>query len=276
MIVELNSIALNEIKKTSIKTTFEKIWEAAFCLTMFRKIDGFVGVTGEITNYYLNKTKDGLTPHITIENGIDVSEVKIRTPPVFSGESLEMIAVANISNWHAFERLFEGMVEYSGDTNILLHIVGDGALKNKLENIMRQMNLESKVIFHGFLAGVALDELFNRCHVAVGSLGLHRVGLSEATPLKSREYCARGIPFIIGYTDPDFPPSFPYVSVFSSDDTFIDMNEIINFTKSVYIDMSHHMSMREYAEMHLDWNIKMTRLKSFIESNYAKYDLYIE
>ena len=39
--------------------------------------------------------------------------------------------------------------------------------------------------------------------VALGTLALHRKGMSEAAPLKVREYLLRGIPVVIGYDDPD-------------------------------------------------------------------------
>ena len=46
-----------------------------------------------------------------------------------------------------------------------------------------------------------------RCMIAVilqvGSLGLHRIGLTEASTLKVREYWARGIPFLLSYEDTD-------------------------------------------------------------------------
>ncbi len=120
------------------------------------------------------------------------------------------------------------------------------------------------MVFHGFTTGNALDALFDQCHVAVGSLGIHRKGLTQTSELKAREYCARGIPYIIACADPDFPAGFPYILRLPADESPIDIEQVLAFAREVCADPDHPQKMRSYAEEHLDWSVK--KLKGFLEA----------
>jgi hypothetical protein len=61
------------------------------------------------------------------------------------------------------------------------------------------------MVFHGYLEGNDLVRVLARADVAIGTLGLHRIGLEQMAPLKLREYLAYGLPAIIAYQDTDFP-----------------------------------------------------------------------
>jgi hypothetical protein len=90
--------------------------------------------------------------------------------------------------------------------------------------------------------------------------------LKEASILKAREYCARGTPFIYGIADPDFPPDFPYILHVPADESPIDIEQVLAFAKEVCADPDHPQKMRRYAEEHLDWSVKMKKLKDFLEA----------
>jgi hypothetical protein len=51
-----------------------------------------------------------------------------------------------------------------------------------------------------------VDHTLRGCTLGVGSLALHRAGLREASPLKSRNYLALGLPVIQAYEDTDLGP----------------------------------------------------------------------
>lgn len=230
-----------------------------------RRADGIVGVTDEITSYELFRSGDFDKPHITIGNGIDVSKIRIRKPPDFTGEELCLLCVASVSRWHGLDRLLKGLALYRGKTRVHLCIAGNGKEILNLKALVRNLNLQPNVIFTGFMSGKALDDLFDKSHLAVGSLGLHRMDMKEGSILKAREYCARGIPFLNGCSDPDFSDDFTYLKKVPGDESPIDIDEIILFVEKVYSDPEHHLKMRAYAEKNLDWSIKMKRLKEFCE-----------
>ena len=227
--------------------------------------DAIVGVTDEITQYQLKRCHNPDKPHITIGNGIDVASVPLRHHPPLITTELHLLFVANVSRWHGIDRLIRGLASYDGKTGIILHVAGEGAELPNLKKLVKDYGLTENVIFHGFMTGQPLDELFNTCHIAVGSLGIHRKGLSQTSELKVREYCARGIPWIIACRDPDFPDDFPYVHRIPADESPVNCEEVLEFAKRVCKDPEHPQKMRDYTMDHLDWSIKMKKLKEFLE-----------
>ena len=228
--------------------------------------DAGIGVTHEITDYERTKTGNRNKPFITIANGIEVNAIQLRLPPSsVDKNTVTMICVANVSPWHGLDRLILGMSHYSETHSVKLHVVGEGMDIQKLKTLCQQKNLSDHVLFHGFLSGSKLDRLFDESHIAVGSLGIHRKGLSQTSELKAREYCARGIPYMVACSDPDFPNDFPYILRIPADESPIDMKQVIRYTSAIYQDPDHPQKMRQYAIEHLDWSIKMKKLKKFLE-----------
>ena len=172
--------------------------------------------------------------------------------------------------WYGIDRFIRGLHEhnahYANSTKIVLHIVGDGPELPYLKELTDELGLNENVIFHGFKSGRELDEMFDMCHIAIGSLAGFRAGLNELSSLKSREYCARGIPFLMASKDADFPEGFNWVQMVPANETPIDMNTVIDFANRIMADPEHPQKMRRYAEEHLDWMAKMKVLKEFLES----------
>lgn len=242
------------------------IFDYIFGGSIRRHCDGIVGVTEEITDYQVKRSGDSEKPHFTLGNGISVESVPIKTSFSFIDSQLHLLCVANVMKWHGLDRLIQGMIEYKGTAKIHLHIVGEGKEIPAIKQMVKNLSATNEVFFYGSLYGKDLDEMFNRCDIAIGSLGIHRIGLHEATTLKAREYCSRGIPFIYGINDRDFPPDFPYILHIPADESSVDMAEVIRFAQTVYSDLNFSIKMREYAQQSLDWSIKMLKFKQFLES----------
>ncbi|NMC60332.1 MAG: glycosyltransferase family 4 protein [Candidatus Methanofastidiosa archaeon] len=238
--------------------------EKLFGRLVRRKIDAFVGVTNEVVAYQRSFVQKRNIPTITIPNGIIVSSVPLRTPPPFDGKNLDLLCVAQVAKWHGLDRLIRGMAEYKGEVNVRLNVVGYGSEIPNLKKLILSLKLDDSVLFHGFKTGKELDEFFDKCHIAVGSLGLHRVGVSEGSILKVREYCARGIPFIYGVPDADFQEGFPYVLRVPSNEEPVDIAQVISFAGRICSDQRHPQFMREYALINLDWSMKMKKLVEFM------------
>jgi len=264
IIIEYQTIEPYESKLNSQKFRFF-LMDFFFGMLIRRKTDAIVGVTYEITHYEFKRSGDPKKPHITIGNGFNVESVPLRTSRSFNNTELHLLCVANVSIWHGIDRLIKGVSAYHGNINIRLHIAGEGPEIHNLIDIVQELGISHQVIFHGFLTGQKLDELFDNCHIAVGSLGIHRKGLHQTSELKAREYCARGIPYIIACGDPDFPADFPYILEMPADESPIDMEQIIAFVPHVCQDTDHPQKMRHYALKHLDWSVKMKKTKEFLE-----------
>jgi glycosyltransferase involved in cell wall biosynthesis len=242
------------------------LFDLVFGSSIRRHCDGIVGVTEEITNYQVNRTGDKRKPHVTIGNGIDVNRLPPKKSFSFNGSQLHLLSVANVMGWHGIDRVIQGMIEYRGEVKIYLHIVGSGREISTIKKMVNDRSMDDSVFFYGPLSGEDLDQMFNRSDIALGSLGIHRIGLHQASTLKAREYCARGIPFIYGTNDVDFPPDFPYILHVPPDDSPIDMRSVIEFAKGMYSDLDFSLKMRMYAKQYLDWSVKAQTLKQFLDS----------
>jgi glycosyltransferase involved in cell wall biosynthesis len=90
----------------------------------------------------------------------------------------------------------------------------------ELTRLTQQLALADHVTFAGALAGDEVYACYDRSHLGVSALAIHRKGLHEAAALKAREYCAAGIPFLASGHDPDFAPDLAFrIEVSSSEDT---------------------------------------------------------
>jgi len=263
IIFECNAIEINEQKQS--RSYFSYYKEVIFGQEFRKRCDAIVGVTDEITQYQVRRSGNLNKRHITIGNGFEVSSVPVRLVPPYSGSNFHILCVANISFWHGVDRLIRGIAQYKGQLNIKLHIVGDGEDLLNLKKLSNDLEINDHIIFHGFTRGKKLDILFNQCHIAAGSLGIHRKGLTMTSELKSREYCSRGIPFIIACGDSDFPNDFPYILKLPSDENPINLEQVITFSYGISHDSDHPLKMRQYANENLDWSVKMKKLKGFIE-----------
>lgn len=115
--------------------------------------------------------------------------------------------------------------------------------------------------------GSDLDEVLSGCHLAIGSLALHRSGLREACVLKVQEYTARGLPFIIAYDDPDLLAGLPWVLKIPADKSPVEVDTLITFAEKVSKSPSLVKEMRTFAESKLSWTVKMKGLARFVLNN---------
>lgn len=177
---------------------------------------------------------------IRISNGIDFDSVKMKTTINDTSKELNLIGVAEIHEWHGFDRLVKGLADYYSKSQnyiVRFHVVGyffSAEIENEFKKIVIDNHMEDFVILYGKKHGQELDRLFEKCDFGIGSLGRHRVGIDRIKTLKNREYAARGIPFIYSETDSDFDTR-PYVLKAPADETPIDLNNIVSFYHSISI-----------------------------------------
>ena len=271
IILEIHGIENDQYKIFNPQNLFINIQSLSLNIfnTMFGKhiksnVDGIVCVTNEISDYNKKLTRH-IIPILTLGNGIDISLYITRSTPEYNNE-LHVLIVANTHPWHGIDRFIRGLHAYTGDITIILHIVGDGPELSNLKSLTTDLNLEDRVIFHGFKSGTELDAMFDQCHIALDALAAFRKNLNELSTLKAREYCARGIPFLMASKDADFPESWDYIQMVPATEDPIDMELVIAFADRVLADHDHPQKMHEYAKDHLDWLAKMKVMKEFLET----------
>ena len=212
---------------------------------------------------------------IRISNGVDFDSIPFHQPSALSPQSsaLHLIGVAEVHDWHGFDRVMTGIGEYyqqkqmanSHQPDVFFHVVG-GVHPNRMNNvfapIIKQYGLQDRIIFHGQLFGDELTKVFNQCQFAIGSLGRHRSGITVIKTLKNREYATRGIPFIYSEQDSDFDHQ-PYVLKASADESPIDIQRILDFMDNFHMNPE---DIRRTVE-HLTWKIQMQRVVDAIQKN---------
>ena len=205
---------------------------------------------------------------INISNGVDFDSIPLHQPSSINHHpsALHLIGVAEVHYWHGYDRLIAGIGEYyknGGKRDVFFHIVGGVGPSEMYDSIhapgfaelMEKYQIKDRVLFHGQLFGEQLDEVFNQCQFAIGSLARHRSGITNIKTLKNREYATRGIPFIYSEQDSDFDAQ-PYVLKVPADESPIVLQQIIDFMDSFTMEPSE---IRQTV-VHLSWKTQMQKV----------------
>lgn len=201
---------------------------------------------------------------INISNGVDFDSIPLHIPVKLDVSSLHFIAVAEVNFWHGLDRVITGLGEYylhnCQPRQVYFHIVGgiwSGHMTGKrgFQTLIDKYHLQKNVILHGPLFGNQLDDVFNQCQFAIGSLGRHRSGVTDIKTLKNREYATRGLPFIYSEKDSDFDHQ-PYVLKVPADESPINIHQIIDFIEHFTMKPEE---IRKTVE-HLTWKNQMQRV----------------
>jgi len=259
---ELEEIAL----RRGLRPFVRRILEKKYGSRILRATHGIIGVTDEIRHYELNRA-GCKQPSLVLPNGISLEGIPLKPPSVFNGKSLQLaFASSQFSPWQGLDRLLEGLRFWHGRSpRLTLHLIG--RLTPAQEATIRRMGLAEMVRIHGVLYGNDLDKVLADCHLAIGSLALHRKVLKEACALKVREYIARGLPFVVSHDDPDLPAGLPWVLKIPADESPVEIDALVNFAEDVSQLPSLAKEMRDYAEKKLSWDVKMKRLAKFVQDN---------
>lgn len=187
-VIEVNSDDLPEFRLTSSwRYAYGKVSRSV----LLRAAAGLVFVTHELERF--PSFSSFRKPSIVIGNGIDLAAFPMVPPPHNDQPNLLFIGHPR-TPWHGLEHVSEIAAAFP---SWRVDVVGPDAR----EVAATPANMK----FHGNLRPDDYLPLMHGADVAIGTLGLYRKRMEEASPLKLREYLARGIPSIIGYRDTDFP-----------------------------------------------------------------------
>lgn len=210
---------------------------------------------------------------INTSNGIDINKITLKRKFSDTEKTLHLIGVANVEEWHGFDRLLVGMKLYYDNKDysvkVIFHIVGGGAAIPKLKGLVNKFRLTKYVVFHGPLHGKELDEVFDNCDIGIGSLGMHRIGLDDGYTLKLREYAARGIPFIYAYNDHLIERhNSSIILKFPNDDSSIDIKKVVSFYQSLRrlgLQFIAHRLRADASEC-MTWSEQMSPIYSYLKN----------
>lgn len=217
VLLEINT---EEFYEYALVSPIRSLYYSLVARWMLSQAHGFVVVSNEIANspHYKKFNK----PTIVIANGAIISENKI-VPP--SGNIRPRFVCLFDRDWpwvgiDKLRALALALPEFKIDLI--------GALDPARYGLMGLPN----VTIHGRIEDYnALRDLLSHVDIGISTIALHRNRMSEASPLKSREYLSHGIPIITGYDDTDFPRGADFLLQLpnTEDNIVSNLGAIVNF-----------------------------------------------
>jgi glycosyltransferase involved in cell wall biosynthesis len=175
-----------------------RILECVFGGLSHSKAAGVIGVTNEISERHAARI--GMQSCFTYPNGIFKPSVGPRAacvekPSVPDSRGPQLIFVASyFSPWHGLDLLLDNI--QTSKREFTLHLVGEMNADD-----LRRARSDRRIVVYGALPQQQLSTLFAEVDVGLSSFALSRKGMTEACPLKTREYLGAGIPVYAGHPD---------------------------------------------------------------------------
>lgn len=174
-------------------------------------------------------------------------------------DELNLLIVASIRDNHGVDRVLQGLSDYYGSRGtrkIVFNIVGDGdAIPSLRELVNKLPKAKNHVIFHGFKSGSELDAIYELSDIGVSALGFHRLGVAYCSPLKSKEYFAKGLPIAGTTAEKDILSSdcreFFFAS--SEDDKPLEIEKLIEFYDDLKSKGITSIDIIQTASKYFDW-----------------------
>jgi hypothetical protein len=236
---------------------------------MIRRCAGLIGLTDEIKEYELERAGVSI-PACTVANGVLVQDIPFSRHAPYNGSALNLLCMANsFDEWYGLDRVLGGLENYSSQKPFL-HLSLVGNVFDRHLNLSKRLsrNERIKIDVLGRLHGPKLEQIFENTHIAFSSLASFRAKVRDACTLKTREYTARGLPFVIGYHDPDLEGEDEFFMTVPPNNSPINMDHVVAFAERILNRKGVSRSMRKFAEKRLDWKIKMQVMWDFLESVY--------
>lgn len=250
--------------KYSIDTwLLKKTNETVFGPDVLSKARGGVCVTHEIARYESNRSKGYQT--FVFPNAI--STVVSNAPlPVWNGRDIKVVMIiGSLSNWHGLERIGKSLDEvFSSDLNVQIDFIGI----DEIDWLKKYHGRPGKEVnFLGRKTLSEINKLMEQYHIAIGSLGLHRIGITEACPLKVREYFGNGLPVLLSYDDTaclSNPQMEKWTLKVSADERSFSWLKVRDFLNVLYLNHNWKNELLEDAKRYLTYDQHASDFVQFI------------
>jgi glycosyltransferase involved in cell wall biosynthesis len=186
----VGEINTNDLEQHKELGTFLSLYNRLTRGILLKRVSGLVSVSEELskdTSYSTYRK-----PMRVISNGIDLSAFQPLDAPNNETPRLVFIGTPGYS-WHGVDKLVE-LARVFPDLHI--DIVG-------YDQLPEFEPLPPNLTLHGYLGADRYRKVMAKCDLAISTLALHRKGMEEACPLKTRECLAYGLPMVLPYVDTD-------------------------------------------------------------------------
>lgn len=168
---------------------------------LFETGDLFLCLSHHIKNRLIRL---GAPPNKTIKHPIGVNPEKynFKERNLSENETIKLLTVARLTEKkglkYSINALSKAVNKYN---NIKYRIVGDGHLKSKLKNLTKELGLQDKVKFEGWMSKSEVKEIMQWAHIFILPSVTAKDGDQEGQGLVLQEAQASGLPVITTYHD---------------------------------------------------------------------------
>ena len=267
IITEHHTKELDEIKVQNIKEpfkTFQYLLEKYFAKYFFKNVYGIIGISSDVVESVQKRVGINLNRYV-LSNGITINSFNTLKERKIE-KTINIIFVASIfQKWHGLDRLIKSLQIYNGGYDIILHIIGN--VKDEDMNLIKTFtNKKCKINYYGKLSKTELEKIYYNTHIAIDSLAMFRIGMSESSTLKSKEYIKYGLPFLYSAPDPDMKKIQKYLFNCKNNEDLIDFESIVE----KYVKNNQQEMIRDFKNVlqnTLSWDVKIEKLCEWINEN---------
>lgn len=206
------------------------------------------------------------TPCKRINNAAKASEYPLRDY-IYEVDTYHFVVSGSMYFWMGLDRFLNGIAKYYekkySNKKIIVHIFGSGPKGLKWQ---REFGNKVNVLLYNNKDAESVRQIWNKADLGIGTLGAHRKNVYHLSPLKHREYAARGIPFIYAGIDEPFEDK-KYLLRVPSNDEEIDISSVLD-----HIDKLRQIGnnvvgryLRNVVKS-LTWENELSFLKSLLKS----------
>lgn len=129
--------------------------------------------------------------------GFELAKYNFVASPIKQDDTVRILTVARLVEKKGLEYSIQAVAKVLEKfPNIIYHIVGDGILRTSLEDLVRKLDLEKKILFLGWKKEDEVRELYRKSHIFILPSVTARDGDMEGQGLVLQEAQAVGIPVI--------------------------------------------------------------------------------
>lgn len=190
-------------------------------------------------------------------NAIDMSDYELPPYPSLSDE-IKLLIVANISEYHHYDRILDSMKKYIDSANeyrlSLTVISPESTAYNNFKEKANSLNLSECINCLRKKDSFEIREIAKSHHIGIGQLSTSEKGSNLVNTLKSKDYCAMGLPFVSTCYDSSFEKNFPYIYITENMDEDINLSDVIKWYLEIYKDSNYREKMYNYAKENLQYD----------------------
>jgi len=260
IVFEHHTLETEELNTYQDKTFYNK--ELQHGGKAIAKTMAITAVCESIAQYEIKRANTIKKYHI-IANGVDedsFKDLRYKTlkPPY------KILSISSFQLWHGLDRLVEGFGLFNKKEKYKIYLVGSGGESGNINKLVTSKGLSKYFEFTGELQSKEIKQLVSDCSIGIGSLGLHRINLVDASPIKHREYILYGLPVVFSCRDEDLSDSLPFIHKYSAEDVPINFNEIDKIVSRMESQGITRQDIHKYGIDNLTWDAKVKKLLSFL------------